>query len=401
MTIDILIEIEDNNATFKVCLPLEFSEINENLYFELTDKIFYKQKSLVINENRLNEAISLIEELIYDNFIKQNELAHKLNYKFSIISGKSIEDDLSFIKCNKNFDLIYRTNKYDKFLNNFTANDFPNLKILFQYSDIPIPYEEFYGMYNYLMEIVDFIKYYDLSPFEQVILAYDIVKSRIYKEEDETESYRMSRDLNEIIKGNKIVCTGFSNLLDFILKQLNFKTRIVLLNYLNSETGHQKNLIYLDDEKYGINNAFLLDPTWDSKNNDDYLENYKHFLRPIYYRFNKTEEIKTIPQSLNLLRKNEEEIINVFEKNIFIEKMPIIVSLNSLLKFCGLEKINKSMNLNKEDIIQILHTLRKKYFYRIPNEKFANALYKVRRVEYINNIYKKGLRKKKYIQYHQ
>ena len=38
-------------------------------------------------------------------------------------------------------------------------------------------------MYNKLNEIIEFVKHYNLSPLERVMLVYDIVKSNKYRQE--------------------------------------------------------------------------------------------------------------------------------------------------------------------------------------------------------------------------
>ena len=126
---------------------------------------------------------------------------------------------------------------------------------------------------------------YPLSPAEQIVYAYDIIKSFEY--EDDENDYRNSRALDKIVKTGKIVCVGYARFLKQVLSELGIKIEVIGVNspnddgtYDNTEVNHERNLIRVDDDKYNIHGVFALDPTWDRnskfyevKNEDD---NYTH-----------------------------------------------------------------------------------------------------------------------------
>ena len=154
-------------------------------------------------------------------------------------------------------------------------------KVKYQESSEAISYEEYCNMYNIINNTISEVKNLDLSPLEEVMYVFDIVKSKIYK--DDSENLYNSRYLNNVIKTDYIVCVGYSNYMEFILKELGHNIDSVSFNYDNSKKGHRRNSIYLKDEKYDIDNLFFLDATSNSKKNEEdnnYINNYSTFLEP-------------------------------------------------------------------------------------------------------------------------
>lgn len=139
---------------------------------------------------------------------------------------------------------------------------------------MPINIETFKKTLKKIDEIVINIKKLDLSPIEQVMFAYDIVKNREYKKEDENESVHESRDLSLSLFGDKIVCAGYSNILKTILDKLGIK------NYVYVVDDHQRNIAYIKDEKYDIDGVYYFDATGDSKIAD---KEKKHFNRYLFF----------------------------------------------------------------------------------------------------------------------
>ena len=56
-----------------------------------------------------------------------------------------------------------------------------------------------------------------LSPMETIMYVYDQVRNRVYTFENEDESCFKSRDLSEVMFGDKIVCAGYANLFNGLL----------------------------------------------------------------------------------------------------------------------------------------------------------------------------------------
>ena len=130
-------------------------------------------------------------------------------------------------------------------------------------------------------DIVNKIRQYELSPLEQVMLAYDLVRDRIYKAEQENDSSTLSRDITSVLLGDKIVCVGFANIFDKVLSNLGFKTMMYSIKNLDeNKNGHRRNIVYINDEKYKVKGVYYFDTTWDSKKSVDdveYLYSYRFF----------------------------------------------------------------------------------------------------------------------------
>ena len=124
------------------------------------------------------------------------------------------------------------------------------------------------------------IKSLNLSPIETVMYTYDIVRSRIYNEEEKGESKNISRDLSEVLRGNKIVCEGYSEIFSSILTYLGFNCKFSGIDHKNG-SGHQRNTVYIKDDKYKIDGVYYFDTTWDSKYDEqnNYLNSYRYFAK--------------------------------------------------------------------------------------------------------------------------
>ena len=126
----------------------------------------------------------------------------------------------------------------------------------------------------------DRIKSLGLSPLETIMYTYDYVRSRVYTFENSNEEKTVSRDLSSVIKGDKIVCLGYSNIFAAILNCMGIKAEVDDMVDSNAKAGHARNRVLVEDEKYGINGVYSFDATQDSKGKDGsnaYLKSYRHF----------------------------------------------------------------------------------------------------------------------------
>ena len=134
------------------------------------------------------------------------------------------------------------------------------------------PYQEF-------CDLKETIKWYrgmideNASPLEKLMYAYDIIKSFRY---EETKDKSNSRTPHKIISSGKIVCIGYTTILEEILNGLDD-------NIIASQFGvacfekddktlrgyHARTLVRIDDDKYDVHGIYVLDPT-----NDSYHESY-------------------------------------------------------------------------------------------------------------------------------
>ena len=133
-----------------------------------------------------------------------------------------------------------------------------------------------------IKEMAENIKKLNLSPMENVMYAYDLTKTKIYKREDEEEGHLASRDLTDVLTGDKIVCLGYSHIFQALLSYLGVKCFINYLDATDDKHGHARNIAYIKDDKYDIDGVYYFDSTWDSKKNENdkiYSYNYKYFAK--------------------------------------------------------------------------------------------------------------------------
>lgn len=112
----------------------------------------------------------------------------------------------------------------------------------------------------------------ELTQFEKYLYAYDIATSFVYNRETHEENSNVSRGLIQVLNGDKIVCTGFANILRHILIGLDIpcaKLTLIPTNKLENQAkekgeeaeGHDACYVYLNDTKTGFKGGFIADPT--------------------------------------------------------------------------------------------------------------------------------------------
>ena len=126
--------------------------------------------------------------------------------------------------------------------------------------------EDFSAMRATIDYYKDVVSNQNLSPLEQTMMVYDVIKSFVYNES--TEDTANSRYIPKIIKTGNIVCTGYSSLLTQVLQELGIPATsytVALEPEQDKVVYHARTLIRLDDEKYKIHGIYTLDATWDSQ----------------------------------------------------------------------------------------------------------------------------------------
>ena len=249
LIVDIIINDKDIS-----CLKDELTKNSVPLYsliINLVNTHRKKYKRLL----ELRDAAEIEIECTKGNFVKGLELAKRINKKV-IIDGRTIT-----------------LSEYYELLSNYDIDSLVNLdiKVDYQEQNSEIEIGELYETAIMINNISEKIKKYNLSSLEKVIYVYDRVKARVYKESD--ESKLKSRDLDKVLKNDSIVCVGFSNLFNAILKSLGINA-IPLISW---QKKHQRSLVYLYDDKYNIDDVYVFDPTNDSRRNDNYMNNYGYF----------------------------------------------------------------------------------------------------------------------------
>ena len=383
------IDITFNKKTTEFSFNMDLAKVekNDELFFDEIEKVksFIIKDGETINYELLYKIFYKFKKDFSKKFLIDETIDETVNFTIYNDSFNDKEKIINFINQNPNLNITLYVKDYTWLINNLKNNDYPNLKINFENSKNSIPYNEFYNMYIKLDEIICFIKHYDLSDLEKVMLVYDIVKANVYHKEDSNESSSKSRDLNEIVNGDKIVCVGYANLINYLLTNLDIKNKCIITKNTETNIGHQRNYLYLDDKKYNIKGAFFLDVTADSKKSNDYIDNYRYFLKP-YNFFNNKKDIIINPQELSLLSQTDEELL----WDLINKKEDTILKLLKLLNFVDIKYslivFLSQIYSDESKFKELIDLVKNEYNSSIDETKFKTALYKVRRVEYLNNI---------------
>lgn len=137
-----------------------------------------------------------------------------------------------------------------------------------------------------LDHIANEIKSKNLSPAEMLMYAYSIITQLPYKKESSADSVYLSREIYGILNSDKIVCVGYVELFREIISRLNIENNVKCfknhVNLIGKRTElHENCIIYIKDEKYGIDGYYYFDPTADSIASDKIKNKLLHFLLPI------------------------------------------------------------------------------------------------------------------------
>lgn len=119
--------------------------------------------------------------------------------------------------------------------------------------------------------VVNDIKSKNLSPFETMVYIHKYVTSNFAYKEGTMEECRV---IPGIFKTGNIVCSGYASVVKAIVDKLDMpelKCMIVGCEFYKKslsyelEGGHCHNLIYMKDDKYGIDGYYMEDACWDAK----------------------------------------------------------------------------------------------------------------------------------------
>ncbi len=225
-------------------------------------------------------------------------------------------------------------NKYSKYLNNIYLNVEGNSEYL--------TVDDTISTLNKVEALASDIRKLNLSPLENMVYVYDLVKSRIYNKEKDSDYEYISRDLSCVLNGDSIVCSGYIALYKAVLSRLGIE---VFSEYLTHEdkSGHERAVSRVVDPKYGVDGVYFFDPTFDSKTSEEdsyYIDNYRFFLKT-FSEINE-ESRKSIPPF-------KSEMFRCFTSD-FISRCKCVLK----------GEYNK-----EEDEEDILFTLNRLYFYAI------------------------------------
>ncbi len=362
-------------------------------------------KDIIGNDQYLREMVETFEYMfgfeeensLLTNYIKNN--MHEVKHFLQIC------DEVSFTgKASKVREYIKQNNFVNKkiFYNEIlplkrecleeieaTFGDLSNIVFLIEGNSVPVTLDEYKKTVKEIEIIAQNVRKLKLSPLEEIMYVYDLVRDRNYIKEDDSEEYTVSRDLTSVLFGKKIVCAGFTVLFNAILNCLGYKTINFLLSPLKNTEAHMRSLVYVYDEKYDVNGMYFFDPTYECKRGESnsFLERYSFFART-YRQIMQKDKDKF---SSNMYRYMDDDIINDIDELFPNEEISIIdlirklelPILNRLLRFSGQEEISIDKGtVFKEDLIDRVYEISVLSNCYITYEKFLGALYNVRKQQY-------------------
>ena len=210
-----------------------------------------------------------------DNICKKRnvETPIKFNYTYDYKNIDDFKNKISNLKTKKeivlfSLDFIGSNHEFEmsKEIDYLKQLKDEGYKIYFQYKNDKedskiIDLNTIIDSEKFLNMIVDDIKSRNLSPFEQYLLVFQLVRNfKYYKEECAGESLSKSRGLYRILNNDYIVCAGYTELLVTLCERLGINAKFERL--ISKSVAHARPYFHLIDEKYGIDGFYISEPTW-------------------------------------------------------------------------------------------------------------------------------------------
>jgi len=252
---------------------------------------------------------------------------------------------------------------------------------------------------NKIREQADKILSLNLSPMETIMYTYDQVRNRVYKNESIGDSALKSRDLTSVLNNEEIVCVGFSNIFQALLHYMNINCfNAGLSSRIEGENGHERNVIYIQDEKYGIDGIYYFDATWDNKKENEtneFLYRYKFFAKTRkqmveierdYYEYRNCEcySDDMVSDVKRALEEGETtKTIKIFKTINYIGNL---IDGKHLLTIDQLIPVSPNYNnFDKKELLIKFADYENKYNNPISAETYIKLLNNVRKIEHSEN----------------
>lgn len=382
----------NNKALIKEQLELEksmFSFSSDDMYEYLENKM-----SILLNGTAKKKLIKKLNK-----YLKQPLKLE--DFKSLTIVTEDINDLLNnkeFIeKYDKNIFIDFgKTDFNEDMLNKLKTINFLNEPLVkHQYNNGNYYLlNEFLETLNYSIEIKKIVEKYNLSTLEKLMFIYDYLKDRVYKKD---KIYENSSDLNKVINGSSIVCSGFVNIFSSVCNFLGIHTE-KRYYYRDDEDGHVTNICYVNDEKYKKKCVLEFDVTWDSKKNkDDKNEDkYNYFGLSLNTEEKIKETAELLPSSDYHITDFEriEKAFSLYESfpsqilgQDFLKR--VLSFYKNLKDYEKIEEINKTIEelsnekeLNLENFMEEINNFKK---YGLDSETFLKVFLQTRRIEHYLN----------------
>ena len=370
----------------------------KDFYLCLDDYEFGRKIDKKYNEKDKN-LIDFLDK-IYPNILD------KIEY---VVLALTNQDELDFIKRNPILltkrivlaEKLYITD-YDKLLSLMDKykDVFDKIYVTLNGNEKYISLIDCYKTISTIKKQADDIKKLNLSPMETIMYVYDQVRNKVYKREGENEAYTKSRDLSEVLFGDKIVCAGYANMFYTYLDYLGIKSQIVYLDPKDkdSKIGHVRNIIYINDKKYNIDGVYYFDLTEDRKRNENenlYLYSYNYFAKTRGYMDQFTAFKFNDRNCPNYSLKMLGRIKKIIQNGEYNELFLYVKSLNYMAQILNKNAIISPLTLNKtlplygrfdkEKLIEDTNEVLDKFNKPISAEVMIRLLTNVRKIEYYQN----------------
>lgn len=253
---------------------------------------------------------------------------------------------------------------------------------------MPITIDDFSKSFELIDSIVKEVEFLPLSPLEQIMYVYDIIKNRVYHEESKDQCPFISRDLVSSLLNEEIVCAGFSKNFIETLDKLGINATTFDIRDYNGEDVHVRALVAVEDKKYDVDGLYLFDPTWDSKQIDAGIESmnsYFCFARTIDEMSSLDRENDLVPAYNYFIRTyldNFKDIQRDFYTYDDILKYRMMIKANTFLELIGEETVNMENGLTKKEIYEIYIKLIRAMSKPISKKTMLEVIYNVRKQVY-------------------
>ena len=288
---------------------------------------------------------------------------------------EKLKNILNILKTqNKKYTIQIRVKNRELFEQSNILKLYPNINFIIENDLHSYTQNEYIKEEEKLNNLIKPIKESNITQYEKFIAVYNLVKQfKPYKETNKNREE--SRSLRYILNNKYIVCVGFQKLLETLLNKVGIPTMDISVKvddeYKENEgsklSGHAKNIVKIDDDKYNIHGIYITDATWDNSMNFD-------LYRFINLTFNEIKEAAYIEklEIFDLLLdfnnpKEFSEKINYYIKNE--------IRFNKRKK-TKTEKITRAYEYLFNDILYILEKLDyDKYIYFF--NKYHNDIFKL------------------------
>ncbi len=351
-------------------------------------KAFKSKRGFRNNTNQV--YVSLAEsKLDYENTKEQNEFLANFLRRNSVLLKKRVFVDIGSPKYDKEgVDLVSPFKGMSSVLVSIEDQQF--------YCTA----DEITATYELVNAIMKKLEGHELFTFEKMLYAFDIIRTNFAFDE------KYSKLVDKVLRCYDDPSTLYTIMYKLVLDRLNVSNLYSVATFQTSDFGNYErgiNIAYVDDQDAGVNGIYFFDLAHKSKysfnktfpGNTDrglYLENYINN----YAAFCKTKGFMIDELSLeyeSLLDEADEHLVSTIELDIQENGMKGFLSnsflLNTIARLVDGEVLfNPKKKFSKSELDEIGMNIERfaDLFGRdINGETFLDALFNVRKLEYISN----------------